>query len=681
VITTPSRSGRLAASGWALVLAIVYFASAKLGLTLAFSNVSVTAIWPPTGIALAALVLWGRGLWPGVLLGAFLANVTTDVPIYTAAGIAVGNTLEAVVGAWLLERVGFRPTLQRLRDIFALVVLAAVVSTAVSATIGVASLSLGDSLSDGTLSTWRVWWLGDMGGDLLVASLIFVLVTHWPYRDLPGSAGEAFALLVALVGIELVVFSTDLPAVYLAYPIIVWAALRFLQPGASVAALIFAIIAVSFTVNDSGPFFRRSEDDALLLAQSFSAILGLTGLILATVTSQRRWAERRAQHLARELQAELLPPQLPEIPQFETAGWYRAGMKGQEAGGDFYDLFQVTPGRWVAVIGDVCGKGPEAASLTALARYTLRAVGREATGPSDALRALNEAILEQRSDQRFMTAVLVQLDVASPDHDVALCNGGHPAPLLVRARGDVEEVPAQGGMLLGIYSDPELVDQRLELLPGDALVLFTDGLAERRDPQVDPAGQIKELLKASAGASANETAARLGQLAVSDNGKPDDDVAVVVLRRVDSGEPAGAAIAGSRSRSIAVELEPDPGCPAEARTALSPLVGALATRVYSDLRLLVSELVTNSVRHARLRPGDLIRLQVELSDRALRVQVSDPGEGFSADLPEPTAGEPGGWGLFFTEQLADRWGVDREGGWTTVWLEIDLAGPHSRLRV
>jgi signal transduction histidine kinase len=238
-------------------------------------------------------------------------------------------------------------------------------------------------------------------------------------------------------------------------------------------------------------------------------------------------------------------------------------------------------------------------------------------------------------------------------------------------------------MLLGIYSDPELVDQRLELLPGDALVLFTDGLAERRDPQVDPAGQIKELLKASAGASANETAARLGQLAVSDNGKPDDDVAVVVLRRVDSGEPAGAAIADS-PRSIAVELEPNPGCPAEARTALSPLVGGLATRVYSDLRLLVSELVTNSVRHARLRPGDLIRLQVELSDRLLRVQVSDPGEGFSADLPGPTAGEPGGWGLFFTEQLADRWGVDRHRGWTTVWMEIDLGSPHaphSRLRV
>jgi len=675
VITAATRSGRFAASGWALVLALVYFASAKLGLELAFASPSVTAIWPPTGIALAALVLGGRGLWPGVLLGAFLANVTTDVPVYTAAGIAVGNTLEAVVGASLLDRVGFRPSLLRLRDIFALVVLAAVVSTTVSATIGVASLSVGDSLSQGALSTWRIWWLGDMGGDLLVAAAIFVLVTHWPYRDLPGSAAEGLALIVALVGIELAVFSHDVPAVYLAFPIIVWAALRFLQPGASVAALAFAIIAVSFTANESGPFFRRSQDDGLLLAQSFSAIVGLTGLILAAVTSQRRRAERRAQHLAHDLQAELLPPKLPEIPQFEAAGWYRAGMKGQEVGGDFYDVFNAGPGRWIAVIGDVCGKGPEAASLTALARYTLRAVARQATGPSDALQALNDAILEQRSDQRFMTAVLVQLDLASSTLGVGLSNGGHPPPLLVRRHGEVEEVIGDGGTLLGIYSDPCLVDQRVELLPGDSLVLFTDGLAERRDPDDDAPGRIREVLRANPSLGASETAARLGQLALADGGKPDDDVAVVVLRRTALRKRSGGP--GASRESIAVELEPSSNCPAAARDALSPLAGAIPTRVYSDLRLQVSELVTNSVRHAKLRPGDLIRLQIELSDRLLRVQVSDPGQGFSANIPDPVAGEPGGWGLFLTERLADRWGVDRDGGWTTVWLERDLDPPGS----
>ena len=655
-----------------LVLAGAYYASAKLGLELAFTNESVTAVWPPTGIALAALVLWGRGLWPGVLLGAFLANVTTDVPVYTAAGIAVGNTLEAVVGAWLLERIGFRATLLRLRDIFALVLLAGVVSTAISATIGVASLAVGDSLSGGAWSAWHLWWLGDLGGDLLVAPAIFVLVTHWPYRDLPGRAVEALLLLALLIGIELVVFTNDVPVTYLAFPIIVWAALRFLQPGATVAALTFAIIAVSFTGNDSGPFFRRSEDDGLLLAQTFSASVSLTGLILAAVTYQRRRAERRAQRLAHELQAELVPPQLPDIPQFEAAAWYRAGMRGQEAGGDFYDVFQASPGRWMAVIGDVCGKGPEAASLTALARYTLRAGGRQATGPSDALRALNEAILEQRSDQRFVTAVLVQLNLTRPDHAVAVSNGGHPPPLLVRAAGEVEEVAGDGGMLLGIYPDPELVDQRLELLPGDALVLFTDGLTERRNPEDDPSGRIGELLRASAGSTADETVARLGDLALSDDSGPDDDVAVVVLRRIDSPDGTGTVAAPTTSRSVEVELVPGPGCPAEAREALSPLENAFATQVYMDLRLLVSELVTNCVRHARLSPGDPIRLQVDRSDRMVRVEVTDPGPGFDPETAEPARGEAGGWGLFLTERLADRWGVDSGGGLTVVWFEIDL---------
>src|SRR5215212_11753661 len=157
-----------------LLLAGAYYGAAKLGLSFAFETPNVTAIWPPTGIALAALVLWGPSVWPGVALGAILANAWTGVPLVTVLGITCGNTLEAVVGAHLLRRVGdFMPSLERVRDVLALVVLAAVGSTALAATIGVGSLIAGGEVSvDEFGSVWRVWWLGDMGGDLLVAPLV-----------------------------------------------------------------------------------------------------------------------------------------------------------------------------------------------------------------------------------------------------------------------------------------------------------------------------------------------------------------------------------------------------------------------------------------------------------------------------------------------------------------------------
>ena len=519
---------RLAA--WILVVAVVYFVSAKLGLTLAFETANVTAVWPPAGIALAALVLGGGRLWPGVALGAFAANVTTDVPVYTAAGIALGNTLEAVVGAWLLERVGFRPSLARVRDVVALALLAAVASTMIAATIGVASLELGDAVGGGVSDAWRVWWLGDMTGNLLVASLLLVLVSQWPYRDLSGRGLEAFLLFVAIVAAGLLVFSHEASTGYVVFPLVVWAAIRFLQLGATISVLVLATIAVAFTANDTGPFIESSQDDSLLLAQGFSAITGFTALMLAAVTSERSRAEGRVRRLAEGLQASLIPPRIPEIAHFEVAGWYRAGALEQEVGGDFYDVFEAEPGHWMVVIGDVCGKGPEAASLTALARYTLRATADQAAEPSEALQILNDAMLEQRTDQRFMTVALARVAASDTHSQVTLSSGGHHPALVLRAGGEVEEV-GPPGTLLGVYRDPLLVDERLELLAGDALVLFTDGLSERRRPSQDRAGQVRQVLSAAAGLGADELVARLAALALSDGERADDDVAVLVLRR------------------------------------------------------------------------------------------------------------------------------------------------------
>src|SRR5688572_17452432 len=175
-------------SGWASypvqlgLLAAVYFGAAKLGLTMAFVSEQVTAVWPPTGIALAAVILLGYRVWPGITLGAFLANVTAAAPLDAAVGIALGNTLEALAGAWALRcLVKFDPALERAQDVLGLVVLAAGLSTMISATIGVASLCLaGVKGWSAYPAMWRVWWLGDAMGDLIVAPL-FLTWAGWRF--------------------------------------------------------------------------------------------------------------------------------------------------------------------------------------------------------------------------------------------------------------------------------------------------------------------------------------------------------------------------------------------------------------------------------------------------------------------------------------------------------------------
>ena len=276
-----------------VAVAAVYTASGKLGLDLAFGTRSVTAVWAPTGIALAALILGGYRLWPAVALGALLTNLNTGVPAGTVLGIVSGNTLEALAGAFLLRRVGgFGPGLERVRDVLSLVVFGAVISTLVSASIGVMGLLVGGAISWAHVpSLWRTWWLGDMGGDLIVAPALLIAAAHRRYRSLPGRSIEAAVLALLLAGVSVLVFSHSTNIVYSLFPLLIWAALRFWQPGATVASLLVGAVAVAFTADGMGPFAMSGPGDRLLLAQTLVAIASVTALVLAAVTSERRRAE------------------------------------------------------------------------------------------------------------------------------------------------------------------------------------------------------------------------------------------------------------------------------------------------------------------------------------------------------------------------------------------------------
>jgi integral membrane sensor domain MASE1 len=539
-----ARAGASGGRGWVIygariaVIAGAYYGSAKIGLDLAFATSSVTAVWPPTGIALAALVLWGSSVWPGVSLGACLANAWTGVPLVTVLGITCGNTLEAVVGALLLCRVArFRPSLDRVRDVLALVALAAVGSTAIAATIGVASLVVGDEVSIGSFgSVWRVWWLGDMGGDLLVAPLLLAMAAYWPFDRLPGRAGEAVVLAAAVIGLSVGVFSDETNLAYVVFPLLVWAALRFWQPGAAAASLAVVTVAIYYTANGEGPFVRSDPDDSLLLAQTFFGVTGITVLLLAAVITERRRAEEKVEEIAGALQESLLPSRLPEVPGIELAARFRPAGAGYRVGGDFYDVFEPPGGGWVVVVGDVCGKGPRAAAVTGLARYTLRAGAANDQRPSHVLTLLNEALLREDPSPQLCTVVYARIDPDGDGFRLTCSIGGHPLPLLLRRDGTVEEIGAPG-LVLGARADPNLVDTTIALHPADSLLLYTDGLTDAYAPRhtLTPA-DIESLLRSCIGRSADEMAEHVSG-AVLDPSRsgppPRDDVALVVLRVVD----------------------------------------------------------------------------------------------------------------------------------------------------
>jgi serine phosphatase RsbU (regulator of sigma subunit) len=257
----------------------------------------------------------------------------------------------------------------------------------------------------------------------------------------------------------------------------------------------------------------------------------------ALALDNARLHEQQA-HIAGVLQQSLLPRSLPRMTGFEVASRFLAAGEGYAVGGDFYDVFPTGSGTWSAVIGDVCGKGPEAAALTSLARYTIRTASSPETQPSEVLRALHESINAERSDMRFCTAALAR--IAAPPNGagearLTVSLGGHPLPLILREDGTVERV-GEPGSLLGALPSPALEDVEAKLSDGDALVLYTDGMTEPFDRSNGESPEwLERQLAGASGGSAEEVAERLAAAAIEhQGGVPRDDIAVLVLYR--SGE-------------------------------------------------------------------------------------------------------------------------------------------------
>jgi PAS domain S-box-containing protein len=277
---------------------------------------------------------------------------------------------------------------------------------------------------------------------------------------------------------------------------------------------------IAFALSES----RRRYDRADL-----SVAEELARRAAVAIDNARLYRERS--YIARTLQDSLLPPELPEVTGAEIAAKFHPAGEAVEVGGDFYDVFDTSHG-WSVVMGDVCGKGADAAALTALARYTLRTLGVQETSPAAILRKLNDALLRQRSDRRFCTVAYASLHVnGNGSAEVCVSSGGHPLPYVLRSDGTVEPV-GEPGTLLGVLPDVRLSDTAVELGKGDVMVLYTDGVTEARGPDgMLGADELRAVIASCAGLDAKSVAARIESAALEiQEGNPRDDIAILAVR-------------------------------------------------------------------------------------------------------------------------------------------------------
>ncbi len=283
-----------------LLLAAAYYGAAKLGQTLRYTA-SVSAIWPPAGLGIAALYLWGIRWWPGVLLGEFVVNGQlllddSSIPVGSLLGQQAGNMAEIIVGALLLRRlIGPNAAMDRVEQVGGMLV-ALATATAISATAGTISMLAGGVIDQSDAAEfWRTWWLGDTSGGLVVLPLMLAWAQHplGAWRRI--RTWEGAAMVVSVVALSVISFSTDEPVRYTVFPALIWAGFRFGPPGATLSIAITTCVAIGETAHDLGPFAEQEIDHRTLSTQLYIWVAALTTLFLSAVVSER---ERSSRELA-----------------------------------------------------------------------------------------------------------------------------------------------------------------------------------------------------------------------------------------------------------------------------------------------------------------------------------------------------------------------------------------------
>jgi anti-sigma regulatory factor (Ser/Thr protein kinase) len=416
--------------------------------------------------------------------------------------------------------------------------------------------------------------------------------------------------------------------------------------------------------------------------------------------SRQKVVEADLRRVSETLQASLLPPRPPVIPGLEVATRYLPAQDSVTVGGDFYDVFRLRTNDWGLVLGDVCGKGAQAAQLTALTRYTLRAASTHHDKPTAVLRELNDTLLQEPDlGERFASAIYASLELDACGAWLTLAVAGHPLPVVVRRAGWID-TRGQAGSLLGLFDTLDVEEDRVGLGPGDAIVFFTDGVTEARNPAGEEFSDeaLPDVLLASTDANAEGLAeAIVSALKVFTQRPFADDVALLVVRvpedaadnpqeRLRSaigvepgddvlpGYPVGEPHFGSSwrpkpPRSARRALQGDPTSAAQARRFITGVLHSwrMSELAGGDVELLTSELVGNAIRH-----GDApFTIMVSYEGDTVRVEVGDGSPALPRRL-QPTLDDVGGRGVHIVDEVASAWGVTRTQEGKRVWFELPV---------
>jgi serine phosphatase RsbU (regulator of sigma subunit) len=502
-----------------LVVTIVYSVAGLTVVLFGIGPAKISPIYPASGIAAAAMLIFGPRILPAVFVGQFLngfpllAEPGTTIATYVLAntGTGLGSVLEALIACAMLRGLaGTWHPFDQARDVVIFLTGSCLVAALVCGTIGTLSLWAGGFVPDGEFaSTFVTFFLSDAAGIAVAGALVLA----W-YRE--PRIDRTIIVRLALIAVVVLAIAgieawSRYPVDYLYLPLVLWAGFRAGARGVTVATGAITIVAILATIRGVGSFVGATPTESILLLNGFMAVMTFTALLVVAVRAQQlaadaalaahnrmleqRVAERTAEvseknrlleekqaridddlQTARALQAAILPNDFSGHRGLAIAAFMRPAL---EVGGDFYDVFPLAGDRLGFLIADVSGKGVAAAFFMAVTRTMLRSAALAGASPADCIARVNQALCRENPIDMFVTVLYAELEVASGA--VTLVNAGHCEPVVLSSCGEAQLIRRSGNPPLGVMPEQTFAERSLSLAAGETLFLYTDGVTEATD--------------------------------------------------------------------------------------------------------------------------------------------------------------------------------------------------------